>query len=177
MRGFGVTNVEDPLPITPETVFPLASISKTVAATAIMRRRAGQDGSEAPVRRYVPEFSVPDEAVTPRCRDLAPADAHARVGGTADRARIAARRRWRSSSTSLRAAAARGAGRRCGATTTPGSRSPDASSKSSRASRFTRRCVRSCSSRSVSRARSRGSRTSRPIGFRSRIARRPASRW
>ena len=37
VRGFGVTNVDDPQPITRDTIFPLASISKTVAATAIMR--------------------------------------------------------------------------------------------------------------------------------------------
>src|SRR5204863_6727029 len=37
MRGIGVTSVEDPLPITPHTVFPIASISKTFAATALMR--------------------------------------------------------------------------------------------------------------------------------------------
>src|SRR5262245_36603689 len=37
MRGFGVTNVDDPQPITPETLFTIASISKTVTATAIMK--------------------------------------------------------------------------------------------------------------------------------------------
>ena len=36
-RGLGVTNVEDPLPITDHTVFPIASISKTFAATMMMR--------------------------------------------------------------------------------------------------------------------------------------------
>src|SRR5690348_12239994 len=36
-RGLGITNVEDPLPVTVHTVFPIASISKTFAATAIMR--------------------------------------------------------------------------------------------------------------------------------------------
>jgi CubicO group peptidase (beta-lactamase class C family) len=37
VRGFGVTSVEDPLPVTAHTVFPIASISKTFAATAMMR--------------------------------------------------------------------------------------------------------------------------------------------
>src|SRR5688572_4729891 len=37
VRGFGVTNMQDPQPITADTVFPIASISKTVVATAIMR--------------------------------------------------------------------------------------------------------------------------------------------
>jgi len=36
-RGFGSTNVEDPLPVTAHTVFPIASISKTFTATAMMR--------------------------------------------------------------------------------------------------------------------------------------------
>ena len=37
VRGLGITNVEDPLPVTAHTVFPIASISKTFAATAMMR--------------------------------------------------------------------------------------------------------------------------------------------
>src|SRR5262245_28164886 len=37
IRGLGITNVEDPLPVTAHTVFPIASISKTFAATAMMR--------------------------------------------------------------------------------------------------------------------------------------------
>jgi hypothetical protein len=36
-RGFGVTNVDNPQPITPDTIFALASISKTVTTTAMMR--------------------------------------------------------------------------------------------------------------------------------------------
>ena len=37
IRGLGVTNVEDSLPVSVHTVFPIASISKTFAATAMMR--------------------------------------------------------------------------------------------------------------------------------------------
>ena len=36
LRGFGLTNLDNPQPVTPDTVFPIASISTTVA-TAIMR--------------------------------------------------------------------------------------------------------------------------------------------
>src|SRR5262245_53314295 len=36
-RGLGITIVEDSLPVTTHTVFPIASISKTFAATAMMR--------------------------------------------------------------------------------------------------------------------------------------------
>ena len=64
-RGFGVTNVDDPQPVTPETVFPIASISKTVAATALMTRvRQGRVDLKSPVRRYLPEFRVQDEIVS-----------------------------------------------------------------------------------------------------------------
>src|SRR5687768_2719740 len=55
IRGFGVTSVEDPLPVTADTIFPLASISKTVTATAIMRLvEQGRLDLRAPVRKYLP---------------------------------------------------------------------------------------------------------------------------
>ena len=63
-RGLGVTNVDDPLPITPGTVFPIASISKTFAATMVMRLvEQGKIDLKAPVRNYLPDFKVRDEAV------------------------------------------------------------------------------------------------------------------
>jgi CubicO group peptidase (beta-lactamase class C family) len=65
MRGLGVASVEDPLPITTHTVFPIASISKTFAATAMMRLvEQGKVDLRAPVRTYLPEFRVQDEAVS-----------------------------------------------------------------------------------------------------------------
>lgn len=65
VRGLGITNVEDPLPVTPHTVFPIASISKTFAATAMMRLvEQGKIDLRAPVRTYVPDFRVRDEAVS-----------------------------------------------------------------------------------------------------------------
>ena len=65
IRGFGVTNVEDPLPVTEHTVFPIASISKTFAATAMMRLvEQGKIQLRAPVRTYLPDFRVRDEAVS-----------------------------------------------------------------------------------------------------------------
>jgi CubicO group peptidase (beta-lactamase class C family) len=61
LRGFGTTNADNPQPMTPETVFPIASISKTVTATAIMRLvEEGKLDLEAPVQRYIPEFAVED---------------------------------------------------------------------------------------------------------------------
>ena len=65
VRGFGVTNLDDPQPITPDTIFPLASISKTVAATAIMRLvEQGKIDLSAPVQKYLPDFRVQDDAVS-----------------------------------------------------------------------------------------------------------------
>ena len=65
MRAFGVTSVDNPQPITADTVFPIASITKTVAATAIMR--LVQDGKlvvTAPVHQYLPDFRVNDESAS-----------------------------------------------------------------------------------------------------------------
>lgn len=60
-RGLGVTNVEDPLPVTEHTVFPIASISKTFAATMAMRLvEQGTLDLKAPVQRYLPDFKVRD---------------------------------------------------------------------------------------------------------------------
>src|SRR5437762_6797639 len=65
MRGFGVTNVDNPLSITDDTVFPLASISKTVTTTAVMRLvEQGLIDLNAPVRKYLPDFRVADEAAS-----------------------------------------------------------------------------------------------------------------
>jgi CubicO group peptidase (beta-lactamase class C family) len=67
-RGFGLTNVDNPQPVTPDTVFPIASISKTVAGTALMRLHdQGRIDVEAPVREYLTDFQVSDVVTT---RDL-----------------------------------------------------------------------------------------------------------
>jgi CubicO group peptidase (beta-lactamase class C family) len=64
-RGFGVTNLDDPQPITPETIFALASISKTVTTTAMMRLvEQGKVDLEAPVQKYLPDFKVADDAAS-----------------------------------------------------------------------------------------------------------------
>ena len=64
-RGLGITNVEDPLPVTAHTVFPIASISKTFTATAMMRLvEQGKIDLHAPVSRYLPDFRVRDEAAS-----------------------------------------------------------------------------------------------------------------
>src|SRR5687767_9368185 len=64
-RGLGVTNVEEPLAVTDHTVFPIASISKTFAATVMMRLvEQGKVDLQAPVRNYIPEFKVRDDSVS-----------------------------------------------------------------------------------------------------------------
>ena len=61
-RGFGVSNLDNPQPVTPDTIFALASISKTLTTTAIMRLvEQGRIDLNAPVKKYLPEFKVQDE--------------------------------------------------------------------------------------------------------------------
>ena len=58
----GVTSIENPLPVDPDTVFVLGSVTKTFTATAVMRLVADEKiALDAPVRRYVPEFTLKDE--------------------------------------------------------------------------------------------------------------------
>jgi CubicO group peptidase (beta-lactamase class C family) len=65
IRGLGVTNVEDSIPVNAHTVFPIASISKTFAATAMMRLvEQGKVDLRAPVRTYIPTFKVRDSVAT-----------------------------------------------------------------------------------------------------------------
>jgi CubicO group peptidase (beta-lactamase class C family) len=65
IRGFGVTSVDDPRPVTADTIFPLASISKTVTATTMMRLvEQGKVDLRAPVRTYLPDFRVQDDAAS-----------------------------------------------------------------------------------------------------------------
>ena len=68
-RGFGITNLDNPQAVTPDTVFPIASISKTVATTAIMRLvEQGRIDLDAPVRAYLPDFRVADEQASREVR-------------------------------------------------------------------------------------------------------------
>jgi CubicO group peptidase (beta-lactamase class C family) len=69
VRGFGVTNVDDPQPVTPDTMFTVASISKTVTATAIMKLiDQGRVELKGPVQKYLPDFRVQDDIAS---RDVA----------------------------------------------------------------------------------------------------------
>src|SRR5690348_11843846 len=62
--GFGVTSLENPLPVTDTTLFQIGSTSKTVTATAAMRLvEQGKLALDTPVRAYLPELRLRDESV------------------------------------------------------------------------------------------------------------------
>ncbi len=58
----GVTSIENPLPVDQDTLFIVASITKTFTATMLMRLVAEEKVElNALVRRYVPEFRLKDQ--------------------------------------------------------------------------------------------------------------------
>ena len=62
-RGFGYRDLERKLPVTPETVFGVASVSKSFTALGIIQlAEKGLLGVEHPVKRYLPEFDLPGES-------------------------------------------------------------------------------------------------------------------
>lgn len=63
--GFGITSVEHPLPVTPDTLFQTGSISKTFTGTLLMMlAEQGKVDLDAPVRKYLKDFRVQDEGVS-----------------------------------------------------------------------------------------------------------------
>src|SRR5580700_7695010 len=59
----GITDLDQPEPVEPDTPFLVASVTKTFTATAMMRLVADQRVDlHAPVRRYLPEFTLADPA-------------------------------------------------------------------------------------------------------------------
>ncbi len=65
VAGLGVTSLENPLPVTADTLFQVGSITKTFTGTALMRlAEAGRVRLEDPVRKYLPEFRVKSEDVS-----------------------------------------------------------------------------------------------------------------
>ncbi len=63
-EGFGVTNLDHPLPVTADTLFQIGSISKTFSGTLLMRLvEQGKLDLDAPLRTYLPDFKVQDEQV------------------------------------------------------------------------------------------------------------------
>jgi CubicO group peptidase (beta-lactamase class C family) len=63
--GLGVTSLGNPLPVTPETLFQVGSVTKTLTATVIWRLiERGKLRLEDPVRRCIPDFRVQDEVAS-----------------------------------------------------------------------------------------------------------------
>ena len=59
--GWGVTSVDHPLDVDGDTLFQIASVTKTMTATVVMRLvERGDVALEAPVRRYIPSFRLKD---------------------------------------------------------------------------------------------------------------------
>jgi CubicO group peptidase (beta-lactamase class C family) len=60
IKGYGKAD-QSGRPVTPQTPFLLASVSKSLTATAIMQMvEAGKVELDSPVQRYIPEFRVSD---------------------------------------------------------------------------------------------------------------------
>jgi len=65
LRGFGVTRLDDPQPVTEDTLFTIASVSKTMTATAVMKLvEEGRLDLRSPVRTWLPDFRVRDDVVS-----------------------------------------------------------------------------------------------------------------
>lgn len=65
--GYGVTNMNHPLPVDADTLFQIGSTTKTVTATAAMRLvEQGRLDLDAPIRAYLPELRLADESVAAR---------------------------------------------------------------------------------------------------------------
>lgn len=61
LKGYGARNLDKPEPVTPETVFPLASCTKAFTTTLLaMLADSGQMGWDDPVRKHLPGFRLPD---------------------------------------------------------------------------------------------------------------------
>jgi CubicO group peptidase (beta-lactamase class C family) len=67
VAGLGVTSVDNPLEVTPDTLFQIGSIGKTFVATAIMRLvEQGSLELDEPARSYLPDFRLADEDTASR---------------------------------------------------------------------------------------------------------------
>ncbi|HEU5426807.1 MAG TPA: serine hydrolase domain-containing protein [Actinocrinis sp.] len=67
LKGYGVTNVDYPVPVDADTMFRVGSTTKTFTGTTVMRLvEAGKLDLDAPVHRYLPDFRTADPAVAQR---------------------------------------------------------------------------------------------------------------
>jgi CubicO group peptidase (beta-lactamase class C family) len=67
IAGFGITNVDHPLPVDGDTLFQIGSTTKTVTGTAALRlAEQGRLDLEVPVRTYLPDLRLADADATSR---------------------------------------------------------------------------------------------------------------
>ena len=124
IRVFGVTNVDDPQPVTADTICTVASISKTVTTTAVMKLvEDGRVDLDAPSATLHPRLPRAGRHRVARGHAAAPPHAHSGLGGPAlDRGQGRRRARRFRDAHHARLATARRRPARCGATTTRASR-------------------------------------------------------
>jgi CubicO group peptidase (beta-lactamase class C family) len=66
-KGFGMANLEDNIPVTSNTVFRVASVTKPMTATAVMKLvEQGRLDLDAPIQRYCPAFPEKPWPITAR---------------------------------------------------------------------------------------------------------------
>lgn len=66
-QGYGLADVENSVPATADTVYRIASISKSITATAAMKLvEAGKLDLDAPIQKYCPEFPKKPWPITGR---------------------------------------------------------------------------------------------------------------
>ena len=64
-RGFGVQSLDTLEPVTPNTIFCVASVAKCFTASAVMQLvEAGKIDLDAPIVKYLPYFKLDDERYT-----------------------------------------------------------------------------------------------------------------
>jgi CubicO group peptidase (beta-lactamase class C family) len=65
--GYGLADIENNVPATPETMYRLASVSKAISATGAMwLAEHGKLDLDAPVQKYCPSFPVKSSPITTR---------------------------------------------------------------------------------------------------------------
>jgi CubicO group peptidase (beta-lactamase class C family) len=89
-KGYGTANLEYDIPVTPKTVFQIASVSKQFTAFSIyLLEKQGKISLEDDIRKYLPE--VPDAGKTIRIKHLL-----AHTSGIKDQAALLSLAGWRS---------------------------------------------------------------------------------
>lgn len=67
IAAFGTTNIEQPIPVSEDTLFQIGSITKTFVATAVMRSvEMGKLDLDLPIRTYLPDLRLKDDTVARR---------------------------------------------------------------------------------------------------------------